>query len=356
MAQTPFDDRLSDGKALASGLLPVLQMERGAERTRDVRTELYPAIDPHASGMLPLDGRHTMYWEQSGNPRGLPVLFLHGGPGAGASPTHRRFFDPSFYRIVVFDQRGAGRSSPLGETIDNTTPHLIQDIETLRRHLEIDRWLVFGGSWGSTLALAYGETHPDRVLGFILRGIFLSRPEEIDWFLYGMRTVFPEAWRDFSGFIPEAERGDLLTAYHQRLMNPDPRVHLPAARCWSRYEGACSTLLPNVETTTSFGEDRIAVGLARLEAQYFVNKIFLPDNALLANIGRIRKHWCTIVQGRYDMVCPPMTADALARAWPEARYIVVPDAGHSALEPGVRAQLVAACERFRDERRAAAAE
>jgi proline iminopeptidase len=321
-----------------------------------MRTELYPAIDPYASGMLPLDGRHSMYWEQSGNPRGMPVLFLHGGPGAGASPTHRRFFDPAFYRIVVFDQRGSARSSPPGELASNTTGHLVDDIERLRKLLEIDAWLVFGGSWGSTLALAYGEAHPERCLGFILRGIFLCRQLEIDWFLYGMRTVFPEAWREFAGFVPQAEQGDLLTAYYSRLINPDPAVHLPAARVWSRYEGACSTLLPNVEATANFADDRVALGLARLEAHYFVNRIFLPENALLDNIGRLRRHTATIVQGRYDMVCPIVTADDLARAWPEARYIVVPDAGHSALEPGVRAALVAATERFKDEHRAAAAQ
>ena len=321
-----------------------------------MRTELYPAIDPYASGMLPLDGLHSMYWEQSGNPRGMPVLFLHGGPGAGASPTHRRFFDPAFYRIVVFDQRGSARSTPLGELTANTTAHLAADIERLRKLLEIDAWLVFGGSWGSTLALAYGEAHPDRCLGFILRGIFLCRPLEIDWFLYGMRTVFPEAWREFAGFVPPDEQRDLLSAYYRRLINPDPTVHLPAARVWSRYEGACSTLLPNVEATANFADDRVALGLARLEAHYFVNRIFMPENALLDNISRLRRHAATIVQGRYDMVCPIVTADDLARAWPEARFIVVPDAGHSALEPGVRAALVAAAERFKDEHRAAAAQ
>src|SRR5258708_6649706 len=321
-----------------------------------MRTELYPAIEPYASGMLPLDATHVMYWEQSGNPRGVPVLFLHGGPGAGASPTHRRFFDPSFYRIVIFDQRGSGRSTPLGETIDNTTPHLIADIERLRAALEIERWLVFGGSWGSTLALAYGETHPDRCLGFVLRGIFLCRPSEIEWFLYGIRTVFPEAWREFAHFLPEPERADLLTGYYRRLIDPDPGRHMPAARMWSRYEGACSTLLPNLETAANFADDRVALGLARMEAHYFVNRIFLADNALLDNIGRIRRHPATIVQGRYDMVCPIMTADDLARAWPAARYIVVPDAGHSALEPGGRAGLDGGTERLKGEHRAAPAQ
>lgn len=311
------------------------------------RTELYPDIEPYASGHLRLDARHTMYWETSGNPAGLPVLFLHGGPGAGASPAHRRFFDPAAYRIVIFDQRGAGRSRPLGETIDNTTPALIDDIERLRTHLGIDRWLVFGGSWGSTLALAYGEAHPDRCVGFVLRGIFLCRPGEIDWFLYGMRHVFPDVWQRFASFVPEGERGDLLTAYRKRLEHPDPAVHMPAARSWSLYEGACSTLLPSADAMRHFGDDAVALGLARIEAHYFAHGIFLPRDSLLAQVHRIRHLPCVIVQGRYDMVCPAVSAFDLKAAWPEAELVVVPDAGHSAWEPGIRAQLVAATERFR---------
>jgi proline iminopeptidase len=320
-----------------------------------MRTDLYAAIEPYAAGMLPLDGTHTMYWEQSGNPRGVPVLFLHGGPGAGASPTHRRFFDPNFYRIVVFDQRGSGRSTPLGETTDNSTPHLIEDIEALRRFLDIDRWLVFGGSWGSTLGLAYGEAHPGACLGFILRGIFLARQVEIDWFLYGMRAIFPEAWRDFAHFLPQAERRDLLTNYHRRLVDPNPAIHLPAARAWSRYEGACSTLLPNLESSANLSDDRVSLGLARLEAHFFKTDRYLREHDLLANLSAIAKHPATIVQGRYDMICPIITADELSRAWPEARYVVVPDAGHSALEPGVRAALVGATERFKQDVRVGAA-
>ena len=204
------------------------------------RSDLYPPIEPYAAGMLDLDGRHAMYWEQSGNPKGAPVVFLHGGPGAGSTPAHRRFFDPHHYRIIVFDQRGAGRSRPHGDLADNTTPHLIEDIERLRRHLGIDSWLVFGGSWGSTLALAYAETHAARCRALVLRGIFLCRKVEIDWFLYGLRHVFPEAWRAFSAFLPESERGDILEAYFRRLSHPDPAIHMPAARAWSTYEGACS--------------------------------------------------------------------------------------------------------------------
>lgn len=317
-----------------------------------MRTELFPPIEPYASGMLAVDDRHTLYWEECGNPNGMPVLFLHGGPGAGASPVHRRFFDPNFYRIIIFDQRGSGRSTPLGELRDNSTGHLIADIEKLRGLLHVDRWLVFGGSWGSTLALAYGEAYPERCLGFILRGIFLCRSAEVDWFLYGMRTVFPEAWHDFAHFLPESERGDLLAGYYRRLTDANPTVHGPAARAWSRFEGVCSTLLPNPDTTLpNPAEDAIAIALSRIEAHYFVNRIFLPNNDLLAKINRLRRHPCTIIQGRYDMVCPIVTADDLARAWPEARYVVVPDAGHSALEPGIRTALVTATERFREDSR-----
>ncbi|MBX9629252.1 MAG: prolyl aminopeptidase [Burkholderiales bacterium] len=311
-----------------------------------LRTDLFPEIEPYASGRMPLDARHTMYWEASGNPDGIPVVFLHGGPGSGASPSHRRFFDPARYRIVIFDQRGSGRSTPLGAIEDNTTPLLIDDIELLRRHLEVERWLVFGGSWGSTLALAYGEAHPDRCLGFVLRGIFLCRPSEIEWFLYGMRNVFPDIWRNFAEFIPAAERDDLLGAYRKRLEDPDPAVHLPAARTWSLYEGACSTLMPSEDAMRHFGDDGVALGLARIEAHYFAHDIFLPRNSLVDNVGLIRHLPCVIVQGRYDMVCPAVSAFDLKAAWPEAELIVVPDAGHSAWEPGIRARLVTAVARF----------
>jgi len=311
------------------------------------RQDLFPPIEPYATGMLKLDGLHTMYWEQSGNPHGIPVVFLHGGPGAGATPTHRRFFDPQAYRIIVFDQRGAGRSTPLGAVTDNTTRHLVADMERLRQHLGVERWAIFGGSWGSTLALAYAETNPSRCLGLVLRGIFLCRRSEVDWFLYGMRTVFPEAWRAFAGFVPESERGDLLTAYYRRLSAPELTVHLPAARAWSTYEGACSTLLPSPDTVAAFGEDRMALGLARIEAHYFLHNTVAPEQDLVAHIGRLRRVPAFIIQGRYDMVCPIVSADELARAWPEAEYIIVPDAGHSAMEPGIRARLVAATEKLR---------
>jgi proline iminopeptidase len=307
---------------------------------------LNPPITPYASGMLDTAGIHCIYWETSGNPDGIPVLFVHGGPGSGTSPNQRRFFDPASYRIVLFDQRGCGRSTPHGELADNTTPHLIADMEALRVELGIDKWLVFGGSWGSTLALAYAETYPERCSGLVLRGIFLCRKSEIDWFLYSIRAFFPEAQRQLAEFIPQAERHDLLGAYHRRLLDPDPAVHQPAAHEWATFESSCSTLLPSPELVAAFCSDKTALSLSRIEAHYFVNNIFLPDNSLLANIDRIRHIPGVIVQGRYDAVCPIVSADELARAWPEARYIVVPDAGHSAFEPGIARELVAACGRF----------
>ncbi|MBV9786467.1 MAG: prolyl aminopeptidase [Acidisphaera sp.] len=311
------------------------------------RGDLFPEIGPTETGYLPLSAGHIMYWEQVGNPRGQPVLFLHGGPGAGAGAVHRRFFDPAFWRIVVFDQRGAGRSRPLGNLVANTTPDLVEDIEVLRRHLGIERWLLFGGSWGSTLALAYAQAHPQRVSGCVLRGVFLGRPEEVAWFLDGLQAVFPDAHAAFLGFLPQAERHDVLGAYLRRLTHPDPAVHLPAARAWSIYEGSCSTLLPSPDTVAAFAQDRTALGLARIEAHYFAHALFLPPGGLLGGMHRIGHLPAEIVQGRYDMICPTRTAFDLAAAWPAARLTVISDAGHSALEPGIRRTLVAAVERFR---------
>src|SRR5438477_5244391 len=320
----------------------------GATRLLSRDDVLYPPIAPRRSGRLALDSLHVMYWEECGNPRGVPLVFLHGGPGGGSSPDHRRYYDPRFYRIIVYDQRGAGQSAPLGSLKDNTTQHLIDDLERLRLHLDVKRWLLFGGSWGSTLALAYAEAHPDEVLGLVLRGIFLCRPLEIRWFLHEMRSFFPDAWRLFAGFIPEGERDDLLAAYYRRLTDPDPAVHMPAAHRWSRYEGSCSTLLPDPELVAHFDEDSVALAIARIEAHYFMHWMFLPEDALLANIGLIRHLPCVIVQGRYDVVCPIRSADDLHQAWPEARYVVVPDAGHSAREPGIARELVAATDYFRE--------
>jgi proline iminopeptidase len=310
--------------------------------------ELYPDIQPFATGELALDAPHVMMWEQSGRADGMPVLFLHGGPGAGANASNRRFFDPAHYRIVVYDQRGSGRSRPLGSLNDNTTGHLVADIESLRQHLGIARWLVFGGSWGATLALAYAQAHPERCLALILRGIFLCRPSEVDWFLRGMGAFFPEHWQAFAGHLPAGERGDLLAGYYRRLTDPDPAVHLPAAHAWSRWEGACSTFKPNPGVVADFDRDEVALGLARIEAHYFVNEIFLAPDALLAGIETMRHIPGFIVQGRYDMVCPIRTALDLARAWPEAELTVVPEAGHSSLEPGIRQALVTITNRLRD--------
>lgn len=312
------------------------------------RGDLFPEIGPFQTGFLPLSDGHTMYWEQVGNPRGVPVLFLHGGPGAGAGVIHRRFFDPAFWRVVIFDQRGAGRSRPLGRLEANTTPHLVEDIELLRRHLGVERFLLFGGSWGSTLALAYAQAYPERVAGCVLRGIFLGRTSEVEWFLRGAAAVFPEAHAAFAGFLPQDERADLLGGYLKRLTDPDPAVHLPAARAWSVYEGSCSTLLPSPDMVAGFAQDRTALGLARIEAHYFAHDLFLPPGGLLAHMDRIAAVPADIVQGRYDMVCPPVSAFDLLAAWPAARLTMIPDAGHSALEPGVRRALVAAVERFRD--------
>ncbi|OYV48443.1 MAG: prolyl aminopeptidase [Acidocella sp. 20-58-15] len=251
------------------------------------------------------------------------------------------------WRVIIFDQRGAGRSKPLGSITANTTPHLVEDIESLRKFLNIERFLLFGGSWGSTLALAYAQAHPEAVMGLVLRGIFLGRPEEVDWFLYGMARVFPDAHAAFAQFLPEPERGDLLKSYLARLINPDPEIHGPAARTWSIYEGSCSTLLPSVEAVSAFAQDRAAIGLARIEAHYFEHDLFLPEGGLLGHMEALRQIPGEIVQGRYDMICPAKSAFDLMAAWPAARLTLVPDAGHSALEPGIRTALIAALERCR---------
>ena len=308
--------------------------------------------------MLDVDAPHRIYWEQSGNAKGVPVVFLHGGPGAGTAPAYRRFFDGAAYRIVLFDQRGSGRSTPEADISDNTTAHLVADIEALRAHLGIDRWIVFGGSWGSTLALAYGQAHPDRCIGFILRGVFLFSADEIAWFMggdgQGMGRFFPEAYRSFLQFIPPAERGNLLEAYYERLTNPDPGVHKPAAAAWCSYENACSRLIP---TESKSGGGRGlgqyysgALSMARIEAHYMMNNGFLAPDQLIDGVKAIENHPAVIVQGRYDMVCPIATADRLARAWPAAQYRVVPDAGHSSMEPGIRSALVKATEDFKNYR------
>jgi proline iminopeptidase len=315
-----------------------------------VESTLFPPIEPSRSGMLAVDDLHTLYWEECGNPNGVPVLFLHGGPGGGLSPRHRRFFDPSHYRIVLFDQRGAGKSTPLGEYRNNTTQLLIEDIERIREMLGIEQWLLFGGSWGSTLALAYGEAHADRCLGFVLRGIFLCTRPEIDWFLNGIRWFFPEVHAQFAAPIPESERGDLLRAYEKRLFSDDRAVYMPAARSWSHYEGSCLFLRPDPEALQDFTSDAVSLGIGRLEAHYFLHEGFLSDDQLIRNIDRIRHLPAVIVQGRYDVVCPPLSAWRLSAAWPQAKLHMIADAGHAGYEPGTAAALVAATEQFKSKR------
>lgn len=310
-------------------------------------TDLFPPIEPYRSGHLPVDDLHTLYWEECGNPQGMPVLFLHGGPGSGLSPKHRQFFDPAHYRIVLFDQRGAGQSTPLGEYRQNTTQLLVDDIERIRQMLGIAQWLVFGGSWGSTLALAYGQTHPECCIGFVLRGIFLCTRPEIDFFLNGIKWFFPQEHARFVADIPEAERGDVLQAYVKRLFSDDPAQNLQAARTWSRYEGSCLHLLPHPEVADQFGSDAVALGVGRLEAHYFRNDAFLSEDQLIRNVGRIQHLPAIIIQGRYDVVCPALSAWRLHQAWPEATFEMIEDAGHAAFEPGIAKALVAATEKFR---------
>ncbi|BEV72854.1 MULTISPECIES: prolyl aminopeptidase [unclassified Paludibacterium] len=308
---------------------------------------LYPAIAPYESGMLRLDELHQMYWEQCGRPDGFPVLYLHGGPGDGCAPMCRQLFDPGFYRAVLFDQRGSGRSVPRGELRANRTDLLVADIERLREHLGIERWLVFGGSWGSTLALAYAEAHPERVGGLILRGIFLGRERDVDWFMHGMGRFFPEAWAQFLAPIPPEERGDLLQAYYRRLSSDDPSVYLPVCQAWGGWEAHCVSLLPRADAIERAASPYLSLPLARLEAHYFAHQLFLQPDQLLREIGRIAHLPACIVQGRYDVICPPEGAYALAAAWPKAELCLVEAAGHSMWEPAVLAALMDRLERFK---------
>ena len=309
------------------------------------QTTFFPPIEPFATGLLDVGGGHRIFWEQSGNPDGAPALFLHGGPGSGGRPDQRRYFDPSHYRIVLLDQRGSGRSQPLAEIAHNTTWDLVADIERLRRSLGIARWLVFGGSWGSTLALAYAETHPEACTALVVRGIWLCRRSELEWWLRGTRTFFPENWRAFNDFIPAAERGDLLAAYHRRLTDPDPAVHMPAAVMWKNYEANITSLVPPEHPAHDASAETLA--MSRIMAHYIANGCFLRENQLIENLGAIGHIPAAIVQGRYDMVCPTRNADELAAAWPEASYTIIPEAGHAVDNPGYIAALVAATERFK---------
>jgi proline iminopeptidase len=309
---------------------------------------LYPEVEPFRTGSLKVSELHTLYFEEVGNPKGRKVVFLHGGPGGGLDPTYRRYFDPARWHVVLFDQRGCGRSTPHAELRENTTWDLVADIERLRDHLGIDRWVVFGGSWGSTLALAYAETHPERCLGLILRGIFLLRRKELLWFYQeGASWLFPDAWEEYLAPIPEAERDDLMTAYYKRLTSPDPGVRLEAARAWSVWEGSTSKLRPDPKLIEHFSGDAFAEAFARIECHYFVNRAFLrSDTQLLDDASRIAHLPGVIVQGRYDVVCPARSAFDLHRRWPAARLVMVGDAGHSISEPGIIDGLVAATDAF----------
>lgn len=312
------------------------------------RRELYPPIEPHRQGHLATGDGHEIYWEECGNPRGLPAVFLHGGPGAGCDTRARRFFDPERYRILLFDQRGCGRSRPHASLDRNTTWDLVADIERLRHMLQIERWLVFGGSWGSTLALAYAEAHPKAVSALVLRGIFLLRKSELDWFYQqGASAMYPDRWEEYVAQIPESERGDLMHAFHRRLTGGDRAVALAAARAWAVWEGSTSYLLTDDDNVRKWGEDEFALAVARIECHYFVNGGFLKsETQLLDDLDRIRSIPAVIVHGRHDVVCPMFTAWDLHRAWPEAELRVVGDAGHSAFEPGITDELVRATDRF----------
>lgn len=313
------------------------------------RRTFYPDLPPYRRGRLKVSDLHEIYFEECGNPHGKPAVVLHGGPGGGISPFLRQLHDPQDYRIVVFDQRGCGQSTPHAELRDNTTWHLVADMERLREHLGIDRWQVVGGSWGSTLALAYAETHPHRVTELIVRGIFTVRKSEIDWFYQkGADALFPDMWEAYVAPIPESERHDLVGAYHRRLTGSDLAQQLACARAWSQWEGSTLSLLSDPKRVEEFGGDRFAIAFARIECHYFHNRGFFEcDGQLLDNAHRLRGIPGVIIQGRYDVVTPMQTAWDLHRAWPEADFIVIPDAGHTATEPGIRDALIAATDRFR---------
>ncbi|MGH8254173.1 MAG: prolyl aminopeptidase [Steroidobacteraceae bacterium] len=314
------------------------------------KSALYPPIKPYRKGRLRVSPVHELYFEESGNPRGKPVVFLHGGPGGGTSPSMRRFFNPRRYRIVLFDQRGCGKSRPHASLIANTTWDLVEDIERLREHLQIRRWQVFGGSWGSTLALAYAQRHPRRVTELVLRGIFLLRRSELEWFYQnelGAASMFPDLWEKFVAPIPRRERGNMMRAYYRRLTSRSAATRRRAAYSWSVWEAATSYLRASASDIARYEDADTAAAFARIECHYFVNRGFLErEDQLLRDVRKIRRIPGVIVQGRYDVVCPARSAWALHRAWPEADLRIVPDAGHSAFEHGNIAELVAATDRF----------
>ena len=302
---------------------------------------LYTAIEPHKQFTLSVDDNHLLYIEESGNPAGLPVVFLHGGPGAGCEASHRCFFNPQLYRIVLFDQRGCGRSKPHAELHHNTTQHLIDDIERIRINLGIEQWVVFGGSWGSTLALAYAQTYPKRCLGLILRGIFLCRERDISWFYQdGASYLFPDLWQEYQCVIPPEERDDMLNAYYRRLTDTDLNVQMHAAKAWARWEACTSNLNPNAEVIDFFTGDKVALSLARIECHYFVNHVFLKDRPLLKHTDKLSDIPGIIIHGRYDVVCPIEQAWLLHQHWPQAEFHIAAEAGHSAFEPDITKLLV----------------
>lgn len=305
---------------------------------------LYPAIKPYAVHQLAVDDMHTLYIEESGNPQGLPVVFLHGGPGAGVDPNNRRFFDPSLYRIVLFDQRGSGQSTPHAELTNNTTQLLVSDMEQIRRYLNIEKWVIFGGSWGSTLALVYAETYPDRVINLILRGIFLCREEDLAWFYQpgGASRVFPDQWEAFIKHLPEDEQTEITQNYYKRLTGEDEVARMSAAKAWSLWEAACATLQPSPQVVTHLTTGHTAMSLARIEAHYFMNKAFLEPNQILKHADKLSQIPGVIVHGRYDMVCPLDNAYALHKAWPKSELQIIRDAGHASCEAGIVSALVAA--------------
>lgn len=308
---------------------------------------LYPAIEPYKTEYLAVDAPHELYIEQCGNPQGLPVLFLHGGPGAGCVAFHRRFFDAAIYRIILFDQRGAGKSRPHADLQGNTTQALVEDIEAIRRLLGIEQWLVFGGSWGSTLGLVYAETHPERVSGLILRGIFLCREQDIHWFYqHGASRLFPEQWEQYLAPVAESDRHDMVSAYYRLLTSDDEPTRLEAARAWSLWEGRTLSLLPCAETEQAFADAQFALALARIECHYFTHSSFLEPNQILQNAHKLAGIPGIIIHGRYDVVCPVDNAYALSTVWPRAELQVIPDAGHAASEPGIVDALVSATRDF----------
>lgn len=312
---------------------------------KQTMSQLYPDIEPYARHSLGVSERHTLYVEECGNPEGIAIIFLHGGPGAGCEAIHRRFYDPAIYRIVLFDQRGCGRSTPHAELAGNTTWELVADMEKIREHLSIEQWALFGGSWGSTLALAYAQSHPDRVLGLILRGIFLTRPRDIEWFYQkGTSRLFPDYWQDFIAPVAEAERHDMVNAYYQLLTSDDEQVRMQAAQAWSVWEGRTANITQNPHVLAHFSNPQSALSIARIESHYFVNNCFLEPDQLLRNMDRIRHIPGYIVHGRYDVICPLEQAWALHQAWPESSLEICSVSGHSVLEPEITKALLAAVE------------